>query len=459
MNTSLNLNPKILNSPAMNLPRMAKNGSRKLDKTISLIKKGIWAYFLLVLFEGALRKWVLPGLSTPLLVIRDPLALFLVIAAWKAKLLPFNIYKTGMAFIGVVGIYTAFFLGHGNLFVAIYGARIMLFHFPLLFVIGNIFTQQDVVKLGVVTVWLTIPMAVLIALQFYSPQTAWVNIGLEGNAGGSSFAGAMGFFRPPATFSFTNGTSLFFSFASCFIFFFWLNIKKINIIILIAATIGLIASVPLSLSRALFFSLAVSLVFVFTAIFRKPKYLGSMIMAVVGTLTVLFILSSTSLFQTATEAFFVRFEIGNTDEGGIKGVLLDRYLGGMIGVLAESSSQPFFGYGLGMGTNVGSMLLAGGTFFLISEGEWGRVLGELGPILGLAVILIRVGLTTKLLKAGYLKLVEGDLLPWMLLSIGVTNLPQGGWAQPTSLGFCIIIGGLLMASVRSIHKNPVNGAY
>ncbi len=36
-----------------------------------ILKKGIWLYFFLLLFEGALRKWVLPSLSAPLLIVRD----------------------------------------------------------------------------------------------------------------------------------------------------------------------------------------------------------------------------------------------------------------------------------------------------------------------------------------------------------------------------------------------------
>src|SRR5258708_39486843 len=32
----------------------------------------IFLYFWLLIFEGSLRKWVLPGLAAPLLVIRDP---------------------------------------------------------------------------------------------------------------------------------------------------------------------------------------------------------------------------------------------------------------------------------------------------------------------------------------------------------------------------------------------------
>ena len=415
-----------------------------------MLKKGIWLYFFLLIFEGALRKWFLPGLATPLLIIRDPLAAWLIFSAWKRGLLDVNFYIIVMVFISITGIYTAFFLGHGNLPVAIYGARISLFHFPLIFVIGKIFHKNDVEELGKVTLWISILMAILIALQFYSPQSAWVNRGLEGGSAG--FSGAMGYFRPPGTFSFTNGTSLFFGFVACFICYFWLNPLKINKLILISSTIGLIMAIPLSISRGLFLSVGVSLIFTLLAISRKPKYFGKMVMSMIGITVVLFLLSYIELFQTATKVLTSRFEVGNQLEGGMEGVLLDRYLGGLIGAFQHSGDQPFFGYGIGMGTNVGSMMLTGQTIFLISEGEWGRIIGELGPLMGICVVIIRLSLSATLLAASYRKLVKGDLLPWILLSFGLLTIPQGGWAQPTSLGFCTLIAGLILAASKSTVK-------
>lgn len=165
-----------------------------------LLKQGIWMYFLLLIFEGALRKWLLPGLATPLLIIRDPIALWLLVKAWQRGLLPSEFNMTGMKLIGVLSIFTGFYLGHGNLFVALFGARIFLLHFPLIFVIGNIFTAKDVIKMGKVTLWVSIFMTILIAFQFNSPQSAWVNRGIGGDMKGAGFAGALGYFRPSGTF-------------------------------------------------------------------------------------------------------------------------------------------------------------------------------------------------------------------------------------------------------------------
>ncbi|HEY4198180.1 MAG TPA: hypothetical protein VGM63_21715, partial [Mucilaginibacter sp.] len=401
--------------------------------------------------EGALRKWFLTGLSTPLLVIRDPIALWLIFTAYRRDVVSFPPMAIAVVLIGFFGIITALAFGHGNLFVALYGARILIVHFPLVFVIGEVFNRKDIIKLGKVMVWLALPMTVLITLQFYSPQSAWVNHAV-GGGDGEGFRGALDFFRPPATFSFTNGTTLFYSFLAPFILYFWLDGNKINRLLLIAATGCLLASIPLSISRGLFFSVAVSLVFMLVAIFRKPQYAGKMFLAIIGAAIVFAVLSQTPFFQTATRAFTLRFTSANQTEGGVQGVFLDRFLGGMISALGNSSNVPLLGLGIGMGTNVGSMLLAGKEVFLISEGEWGRIIGELGPIFGLLIIAIRIYMAVTIAAKTYRKLVVGDLLSWMLLSFGFLVIAQGGWAQPTSLGFFVMAAGLLLASLKTSQK-------
>ena len=413
------------------------------------LKRGVWLYFFLVIFEGALRKWILPGLATPLLIIRDPFAVWLIYSVWRRGALPSSPYLSAMMWIGMIGILTAMFLGHGNLAVALFGARIFMIHFPLIFVIGRIFDREDVLKMGRVILWIAIPMAVLIALQFYSPQNAWVNRGVGGDEAGGGFSGANGYFRPPATFSFTNGTHLFFSLTGCFVLYFWLNPKGTSKILLSAATVALITAIPLSISRSLTFFLGVSVIFLLASVVRKPANFFRIIFAGIGFFLILLILTRISFFQIATETFLARFSNAATDEGGLKGTLGDRYLGGMSTALGNSVKQPFFGYGIGMGTNVGSMLLTGGTKFLISEEEWGRVIGEMGAIMGLSIIFIRLAVCLKLTIHAYKRMVANDLLPWMLLSFALLVIPQGQWAQPTNLGFSVVIGGLLFASMRN----------
>lgn len=413
-----------------------------------LLRLGVWAYFMLLLFEGALRKWFLPGLSTPLLIIRDPIALWLLLSVWKRGILPANGYLMGMVVIGVAGIFTATLLGHGNLMVALFGARILLLHFPLVFVIGRVFYREDVVRMGKVLLWIAMPMTVLLTLQLYSPQSAWVNRGVGGDMAGAGFSGAGDFLRPPGTFSFINGVALFYGLVAPFVFYFWLNPGAVSRLLLLGATMALLAAIPVSISRSLMFYVVVAFLFALIATARRPAYVGPMLAAGIGGVFVLLVLSKTPLLQTAFEAFSSRFTTASDQEGGLKGTLGSRYVGGLLGALSGSLEQPFFGYGLGMGTNVGSMLLGSAGTYLISEEEWGRLVGELGPLMGLGVIFIRVGLSFKLALASYRRLVVADLLPWMLLSFCLLTLPQAQWSQPTSLGFSTLIAGLVLASMR-----------
>ena len=428
------------------------------NPALKSLKNGIWIYFILLLFEGGLRKWFVPGLATPLLIVRDPLAMWLLFKAIQRGVLPFNGYIAILSLASIVAFITTLLFGHQNVYVALFGLRIMLIHFPLMFVIGKVFSRNDIIKLGSIVLYISIPMLILNALQFYSPQSAWVNRGVGGDMAGAGFSGGLDYLRPPGTFSFTTGNVLFWGFAAPFVFYFWLVPQRINRSLLIGASVALILAIPLSISRTLLFEVALTFLFTLVIMIRKPKYLGRIAIAVAALFLLIVVISKTSIFQTGSEAFTSRFTSANETEGGLQGVFLDRFLGGMIGAVTQSDEIPFFGYGIGMGTNVGSMLLSGKVIFLIAEVEWGRLIGEMGILLGLTVIAIRIAFVFKVTKLAYKKLRYGDFLPWLLLSFGMLVLLQGQWAQPTSLGFSTLIGGLILASVKNKRIVNENGA-
>ena len=434
-----------------------KKNKQQLPKDPNhILKLGIWVYFFLWIFEGALRKWFLPALSMPLLIVRDPIVLWLIILASRRGLLKFNIYMAGMVFLGVVSLFTAVFLGHGDIAVAIYGARTLLLYFPMIFVIGQVFNQEDVIKIGRIMVIIAIPMTILLGLQFYSPQSAWVNRGVGGDEAGAGFGGAMGYFRPPGTFSFTNGTTCFYSFLAPFLLYFWLNTKKINLLILTAATGALVAAIPLSISRGLFFQIGISVIFLVIAVSRNPKYFGKILMASCLVIVALAAFSKASFFKTATAAFTDRFDGANDAEGGlVEGVIGERFFGTLIKAITGSSDQSVFGFGVGSGTSLGAKLLNDDSILMLADFEWMREIGELG-LMGLLVIMLRVGLAVKISLASYNKLASGNLLPWLMMSVGVLMVTQGQWHQPTALGFCALSGGIWLASFRSTATKKVS---
>ncbi|HTE25951.1 MAG TPA: hypothetical protein VK664_15425, partial [Flavitalea sp.] len=198
----------------------------------------------------------------------------------------------------------------------------------------------------------------------------------------------------------------------------------------------------------LLFQIMISLLFAVIAFVRNPKHLGKLLFTAAVSYFALIILQQVEFINTATEAFLLRFENASADEGGLQGTLVNRFLMGMFGSVFNTGDLPFFGYGLGLGTNVGSQLTTGDRQFLIAEDEWPRLIGEIGPLLGLLLIAIRLSFGFQVFIGALRKLKAGDYLPWMLLSFGLLLIVQGGWAQPTSLGFCTIVAGMLVAALR-----------
>ena len=53
---------------------------------MSRLRTLAWIYVVLLIFEGSLRKWIVPALDTPLLIIRDPLVIWIYYQAWQSRL-------------------------------------------------------------------------------------------------------------------------------------------------------------------------------------------------------------------------------------------------------------------------------------------------------------------------------------------------------------------------------------
>ena len=416
-----------------------------------IIKQLFWLYVFLLVFEGALRKWVVPGLATPLLIARDPVALLILVQAAASHYRVLNPYTLVSFVFTTAAFFLALGFGHQNLIVDIFGARITALHFPVIFVAGQVLKREDVLQIGRFLLWVSVPMVLLIGIQFYSPQSAWVNRGVGGDMEGAGFSGAMGYFRPPGTFSFTSGVTLFFDLAATFVAYFWVSRKReINTLLLIAATIAILLAIPLSLSRGYVFQLGVTLLFLLFASIRNGRTFGRILIFLLLLPPVLLGLYQFEFFQTSIDVLLTRFTLAAKSEGGsIEGTLLNRFLGGNLEAINDSTRAGIWGFGMGMGTNVGSKLISGGLTFLVGENEWQRVMGEFGPIIGIIAILTRVVLGIHLMfKSLGVLLSRSDSLAWILLSFGLVQIVYGQWGPPTILGFGIVTATLAVAAIN-----------
>src|SRR5882724_11397562 len=57
-------------------------------KRLIALRRMIWLYFVLLIGEGALRKWIVSSLGAPLLVIRDPLVPLIYLQAVGCRRFP-----------------------------------------------------------------------------------------------------------------------------------------------------------------------------------------------------------------------------------------------------------------------------------------------------------------------------------------------------------------------------------
>ena len=146
--------------------------SQNNERQIKLIKKLIWLYFLLLIFEGSLRKWLLPQFSDLLLVVRDPVVIAIYFAAVKAKVfpetpisLPSPSSASSSALVSVL-VLMPYVPIRAMVLITGYGFRCNFLHLPLIFVMARVLDRDDLKNLGRWILLGMIPMALLMAFQF-----------------------------------------------------------------------------------------------------------------------------------------------------------------------------------------------------------------------------------------------------------------------------------------------------
>ena len=163
-----------------NLPKR-KVVSQAVATDYAFIKKLIWVYFFLLLFEGALRKWFLPGLSQGLLIIRDPLVMWIYYLCYAQGLFPLNNKYLHKCFQWVgLAVVLSLLINQTHPATIAYGARTNLLHFPLIFIMARVLTWNDVINFGKAFLVLAVPMTWRVAQQFQGDAEDIMNVAAGG---------------------------------------------------------------------------------------------------------------------------------------------------------------------------------------------------------------------------------------------------------------------------------------
>jgi hypothetical protein len=439
-------------SPDRKVPISEKEKIRRIIVIIIFI-----VYWLLI-FEGVLRKWALPGFQKILFFIRDPFVLSIYLLAIKYKMWPkLNpVFVTGLVLAGVFFMLTVIQMMTSDVspIIYLYGWRNYFLYLPFAFIIGEQFRGKDLKRLIKHTLIVSIPIAILCYQQFRSPPDSSINGTYT--PGMQAMLVSRGLVRTSGTFTVSGAQTMYIGSLIAFLLTSWLLPKKqrpLHQILLLIASASTLATFAVSGARSVFFIAAIiafaALVSILIMHRFKPRLRTLIVLPAV---LIIGGFCYVTFFPDAFGAMVQRQIDANRNEGSTA----LRVFGMFYSIIRAWSMLSLMGCGIGTGTNAAYM--TGTTQVYLAEDEIQRVVLETG-ILGVLYMAYRFWFTAWLvLYAVKATARSHNPLPLILigyesitLSIGQMTM-QGtingyGWMFA---GFCIAANRLALRRRRQL---------
>lgn len=423
--------------------------------------------YLLAIFEGALRKYAFPQFGQYIFFIRDPFLVYTYVLATRFGFWPqgnkYFAISVFMCAFGVVLFAVQYAVGgfsEHRVLLGIYGWRSYFLYVPLAFLVGAQFRAADLMRFARITLLLSVPIAVLVSLQFVSLPDAPINVGIAGEAE-LQFKGMhlSGFhIRPAGPFTSNAGQQQFVTTAWAILLAFLIVPKaqrKLGLVPLLVAAGAILTCVALGGSRGTLLQcmliglFAVSIGFVGRGLALKAKAIAFPALLAAAAVALYPI-----VFPDGFAAFAARWNAAEAAESrDFQGGVLGRGLFGFIDFFRLVEVAPALGYGLGFGGNASITLGAMVDGVLpgkLVETDFARHMVDLGPALGVCFIVYRVALAVWLGRTVLAATRRvADPLPMMLFSYAFYVLLLG---QITGNGSINVYGwlftGLCIAATR-----------
>ncbi len=403
----------------------------------------IFAIYLAAIFEGALRKYVFPQFGQFIFFLRDPFVVWAYVLATRWRLWPrrdamFRL-TCGLAVGGVLLLILQNAFGPPSdlrLLLGVYGWRAYFLYAPLAFLVGAQFQRDDLLRLARLTLVLALPIAVLVAAQFFSPPGAAVNVGTSEDQALQfrDLTVDVSHIRAAGPFSSNVGQQQFV--ATAFAMLLALLMipaaqRRFGTLPMLAATGAILTCVALGGSRGTTLQCVMILLFSLPiAVLGPGRALRTRALLLPAVLAVGAVLLYPVIFPEGFAVFMLRWQTAAVDERGFQGGVFGRALFGFVDFLRLVDRVPPLGYGLGFGGNASTLLQAtvdGVQPGLLAETDYARHMIDLGPACGLVYIGFRVALVILLLRR-VLNATRrfADPLPMMLFAYAgyVTLLSQ-----------------------------------
>lgn len=418
------------------------------SKDLVTTRRLFWAYCILWLIEGSLRKWVVPQFSMALLLIRDPLVLIIYSYAARARVFPTNGWMGGFwAVSGVLALLSFVHLFSSGMppDVVLFGFRTFALHLPLIWVVPGIVGRKEIIFLGKCVLYIAPFMAALTVVQFEVGPGHWLNA--ASLKGGSQIGSAMGKLRPAGTFSFNVGPVEYFCFSSAIIFAASLTKGFAPRWLLAVGVVSTLAALSVSGSRGFFLGVVAVASVGAVAALRSGKSLGSLMGVGLAVLAAMLLLSRFDFVKLGKEIMEDRWNSVGGDERVQTGsqAMMERYAQSF-SVFAIIGDVPLLGHGTGSTSNLAQDRTG---YSPPVESEWDRVIYEVGPLAGLLYLSFRVGVAFSLLSAGIRALRNGNYVCLLFASAAFFDILNGNVRQVTVCGYVSIACGLCLAAERA----------
>ncbi len=349
----------------------------------------VFASFWAIVFTGAVRKWIAPGVTALYLLQDIPIGLAYVYALYT------GLFTRGYMMLGIIllaavltlqGLLQIIVSGLSPV-IALIGLHNYLFYLPMLLIFSWAFTKKyrtDYIRWNLL---LSLPMCLLAVAQNEAPKSAWINKSTSGDAFGVPGADVA---RVAGTFNFTAFYAIWVAAAVALCVGEWLLPKESRAIkktwLLLMCTFAVNLCHLISASRG---AIALSVTAILGGVVAAFILRSYRAILVVGGLALLLPIGAAATYVLSPSEFNIMTErFSRTDEDGTHMRLHDAFIGFI--TVPEFS---LIGAGVGMGVDAAHVGNADSNNFTyeLSETDVIRNVMELGTPVGLLFVLTRIG--------------------------------------------------------------------
>lgn len=435
-------------------------------------RKLVFLFFFLLLLDGILRKWLLPSYSTPIMIVKQILAIYMVFVGYKKGLIKSG-WATFSVVLGYISFVTTLLFGHHNLLIAFWGCQNWWFGIPLCIFISKVVTKRDLLFILRVVVLFSIINGIITALQYFSPITSFLNKQIGGELvdkfhRGTTISELGGMFRCSGIFGYITQSSIFQPLALGSILYFFFTHKKIvpqyNNYLLLFSILAYVLTCAFSISRTTIFMSLLSLGLILIGAFKLVSQLKNIFLYLpIFLLSISFVLTRPGVakgIDTLNDRFEHASKKENVMEGNIEDLLYRSIFYTVEGIIdpktLDGEEIPFWGFGQGISTQVGGRLSGLGkknAGFAYAEWDSKRIICESGLLLGILILICRLGFVLSFALPIYKLAKQNIYLPLFLYpSFFFGFFFLNVWGNTFLFNFALLCGGLCLASIK-IGKN------